>query len=182
MMLSETKYHNVKSLQESMTELKKLEKWGNNEQWLTLIKDKDLARKLKNQQDRVFGMVREEEPEPVVEKSAAALLKGYRIALQQITEAASPKPSQTYMTGMLGVHKVRVYENRGAIPDDDGAGGVACVALTDLLEFFPQDVIPLLTAFPGASVTKLLDGRPAVREGEKKTDGKWADFKDDLWF
>jgi len=139
-----------------------------------------LKGKVARQMARTNDLIREEADAASVAAACDAMIKGLNAAAQQLKDRASPKPSQAYMTGMLGGHKVRVYENRGAIPDDDGAGGIACVALTDLLEFFPQDVLPMLTAFPGASVTKLLDGRPAVREGEKKAGGAWADMKDDI--
>ena len=137
-------------------------KYGAQRVWIEALSkiDPKLAGKCHRQLNRVYELTREEADENVALQSYAKMVKGIEIAMRVMDAAKAPEIDASYVTTRTpdGI-KVRVYANRAAIPDTDGMGDVAMVSAEDLVKFIPDDVLGLLRAFPGASVSKMLDQR-----------------------
>lgn len=136
-------------------------KYGSQMAWLKPLSeiDADLAGKCKRQLERTHSMIREEEPLSAVSAACASMVKGINAALQKMAGKAKETVKDYVVTKTPEGIKVRVYADRAAIPDTDGMGDIAMVAAEDLVKFIPADVMSLLKAFPGASVSKMLDQR-----------------------
>ena len=136
-------------------------KYGSQAAWLKPLSeiDADLAGKCKRQLERTHSMIREEEPLPAVSAACASMVKGINAALQKMEGKAKETVKDYVVTKTPEGIKVRVYADRSAIPETDGMGDIAMIAAEDLVKFIPADVTALLQAFPGASVSKMLDQR-----------------------
>jgi len=136
--------------------------YGSQGVWLEPLAavNAELAGKCRRQLDRTHSLIREESPVAAVSQACAAMVKGIQAAKAALVAAKAPEVDKAYVTTRTpdGI-KVRVYANRAAIPDTDGMGDVAMVSAEDLVKFIPDDVLGLLRAFPGASVSKMLDQR-----------------------
>ena len=136
-------------------------KYGTQMKWLEPLSeiDAELAGKCKRQLERTHSAIREENPLPVVSAACASMVKGINAAMQKMAGKTKETVKDYVVTKTPEGIKVRVYADRSAIPDTDGMGDIAMIAAEDLVKFIPADVTALLQAFPGASVSKMLDQR-----------------------
>lgn len=156
-----TKYDSITSFQEFTRMTKDIgEAFGRHGQWQEQLRSVNpvLAKKLENQLVRTNKLILEEEGLPEVEKACASAAKGLNLALIALDKAGAVKPVPTYLEakGEDGI-VFRVYADRGAIPDYDGEGSHPCVAASDLLALLPKGVQDIIRAFPGCSVSKVMD-------------------------
>jgi hypothetical protein len=113
----------------------------------------ELAGKLRRQLELLETTAREAKTGYLVEQRAEAMVRGLRLANERIALAGHQPVDRTewaelHPSGMV----VKLVKTRAAVPADSAE---AYFALEDIVKWIPKEVLEIMKAFPGSSVTSV---------------------------